>query len=318
MHVAVIGAGGVGGLYGGLMARAGHDVGFLARGEHLRAIRERGLEVRSAEFGTFVVHGTASDDAADLAQADLVLFAVKTYDLEAALPAVRQVLAPGASLITFQNGFDAPDQIAAAVGAQHVLIGTTRLETTIIEPGVIGHLTAGHVATVSALNGPPTDQVERAAEALRGAGVKVTVEPDGRQALWEKAAMLLPMAAITAVCRTSIGPIRDLPETRALAGVFFDEVVRVAAAYGYDLQAMGSRMGLNVESAPPGMKASMARDFERGGRTELDALTGALVRMADAKGVDVSASRTAYAILKLREQLESGTQSRVGKAAVGR
>jgi 2-dehydropantoate 2-reductase len=318
MHVAVIGAGGTGGLYGALMARAGHDVGFLARGEHLRAIRERGLTVRSAEFGEFVVHGTASDDPADLGQAELVLFAVKTYDLEAALPAARQALAPGASLITFQNGFDAPDQVAAAVGAEHVLIGTTRLETTILEPGVIGHLNAGHVVTVSALNGPPTDQVARAAEALRGAGVNVSIEPDGRLALWAKAAMLLPMAAITAVCRTSIGPIRDLPETRALAGVFFDEVVRVAAAYGYDLQAMGSRMGLNVESAPPGMKASMARDFERGGRTELDALTGALVRMADARGVDVPASRTAYAILKLREQIESGTQNRVGAAALGR
>jgi 2-dehydropantoate 2-reductase len=123
------------------------------------------------------------------------------------------------------------------------------------------------------------------------------------------------MATITAVCRSSVGPIRDLPETLALARVLFDEVLQVGAAYGYDL---ASSMGLNVETAPPGMKASMARDFERGGRTELDALTGALVRMADAKGVDVPASRTAYAILKLREQLESGTQNRVGNAAVGR
>jgi 2-dehydropantoate 2-reductase len=318
MRVAVIGAGGIGGLYGGLLAKAGHDVSFLARGEHLRAIQQRGLEVRSAEFGTFVVHGTVSDDPADLGQADLVLFAVKTYDLDSAIAAARQVLAPDASLITFQNGVDAPDQVAAEVGAEHVLIGTTRLETTIVEPGVIGHLSPGHTVTVSALHGLPTAQVEGVAEALRGAGINVTIEPDGHLALWEKAAILVPMATITAVCRSAIGPIRDLPETRALAGVLFDEVVLVGAAYGYDLGAMATRMGLNVQSVPPGMKASMARDFERGGRTELDALTGALVRMADARGVDVPATRTAYAILKLREQLEAGTPTPVGNAAVGR
>src|SRR5712691_4395772 len=101
MRVAVIGAGGIGGLYGGLLARAGHDVAFLARGEHLQAIRARGLEVRSAEFGTFLVQAVASDDAAALGQADLVLFAVKTYDLNQAAVAAKQVLTPQASLLTF-------------------------------------------------------------------------------------------------------------------------------------------------------------------------------------------------------------------------
>ena len=112
MRVVVIGAGGIGGLYGGLLARAGHTVGFLARGKHLEAIRERGLEVRSADFGTFVVRAPASADPADLGQADLVLFAVKTYDLDRAAHVSKQFLGPDASLLTFQNGLDAPDQVA--------------------------------------------------------------------------------------------------------------------------------------------------------------------------------------------------------------
>src|SRR5438552_6071578 len=144
MRIAVIGAGGIGGLYGGLLARAGHDVAFLARGEHLRAIQERGLEVRSVEFGTFVVRGVASEDPSDLGQADLVLFAVKTYDLDQAAQAAKQVLTPHTSLLTLQNGLDAPDQVAAVVGKEHVLIGTTALETTILEPGVINHLSKFH------------------------------------------------------------------------------------------------------------------------------------------------------------------------------
>src|SRR6266849_3733776 len=94
MRVAVIGAGGIGGLYGGLLARAGHEVAFLARGEHLQAIRARGLEVRSVTFGTFVVKGVASDSATELGQADLVLFAVKTYDLDQAAIAAKQVIGP--------------------------------------------------------------------------------------------------------------------------------------------------------------------------------------------------------------------------------
>jgi 2-dehydropantoate 2-reductase len=319
MRVAVIGAGGIGGLYGGLLARAGHDVSFLARGAHLRAIQAHGLEVRSAEFGTFTVPGVASDDPTDLGQADLVLFAVKTYDLDQAALAAREVLGQHSSLLTFQNGLDAPDQVAAAVGKEHVLIGTTALETTILEPGVIGHLSKFHFVTVSAFDGPPTPTVDHVAETLRRAGANVTVAPDGRQTLWEKALALIPMATITAVCRAPIGEIRDLPETRALIETLLDEVSALARACGYDLPDARARAHkMMIEVAPPGMKASMARDFERGGRTELEALTGALVRIADAQGVNVPATRTAYAILKLRQQVEGGAQNPVGIAAVGR
>src|SRR5204862_975152 len=118
-----------------------------------------------------------------------------------------------ASLITFQNGIDAPDRVAAITAEDAVLIGTTRLETTVLEPGVIGHLSPGHLVTVSELNGPPTPRVESIAATLKGAGINVVVALDGRRALWEKASMLVPMATCTAVCRASFGPIRDLPET---------------------------------------------------------------------------------------------------------
>jgi 2-dehydropantoate 2-reductase len=319
MRIAVIGAGGIGGLYGGLLARAGHQVSFLARGEHLRAIRARGLEVRSAEFGTFVVQGVASDDAAELGQADLMLFAVKTYDLDQAAFAAKDVLGPQSSLMTFQNGLDAPDQVAEVVGEGRVVIGTTALETTILEPGVIGHLSKWHTVTVSALDGPPTPRVDQVAEALRGAGINVGVTLDGRRTLWEKAWALIPMATITTVCRAPIGQIRDLPETRALVETLLDEVSAVARACGYDLpEARARAHAMLMEVAPPGMKASMARDFERGGRTELEALTGALVRMADARGVDVPATRTAYAILKLRQHIEADVENRLGIVASGR
>jgi 2-dehydropantoate 2-reductase len=319
MRVAVIGAGGIGGLYGGLLARAGHEVSFLARGEHLRAIQQRGLEVRSADFGTFVVQGKASDAAADLGQADLVLFAVKTFDLEPAAQQARQVLAPQGSLLTFQNGVDAPDRVAEVVGDERVLIGTTGLETTILEPGVIGHLSQGHYVFVAALDGPPTARVEGVVSTLRGAGINASAAEDGRRALWEKALVLIPLATTTSVCRVQVGPIRDLRETRQLLRDLLDEATKVAGAYGYDLPSARDQAQAIFDTLPATWKTSMSRDFERGNRTELEALTGALVRLADSRGVDVPASRTCYAILKLRQQSEvAGTEKAVGAAIGGR
>lgn len=321
MRVAVIGAGAIGGLYGGVLARAGHEVSFLARGEHLRAIQSRGLHVESPTFGAFDVGARASDDPADLGQAELVLFTVKTYDLDLAAQAARQILAPDASLVTFQNGLEAPDQVAALVGEGRVLIGTTGIEATIREPGVVAHMSAWHYVTISALNGPPTPRVEQIVQIMRDAGISASVAADGRRALWEKAWMLIPMATITAVCQSPIGPIRDLPHTRQLLARLLDEVDAVARACGYDLAEARERARGLIENAPPNMKASMARDFEKGGRTELEALTGALVRLAEARGVDVPAYQTAYAILELRQQSMAGqdrSEKTLGIGASGR
>jgi 2-dehydropantoate 2-reductase len=302
MRIGVVGAGGTGGLYGALLAKAGHDVVFLARGAHLAALQRRGLRVRSADFGDFAVKARASETPGDLGQSDLLVFAVKTYDLEPAALAAAEMLAPDGHALTLQNGIDAPDRLAAVVGEDRVLIGTTALETTILEPGLIGHLTPGHVINVASFRGPPSPAVERVVETLKGAGITTNAMPDGHRALWEKAFLLIPMALLTSVCQSPIGPIRELPETRAFAALLLDDVARVAAACGYDL-ARQAALGPTILDRPPAtMKASMARDFERGRHTELDALSGTLVRLADQHGLDIPATRIAHGILKLRTE----------------
>jgi 2-dehydropantoate 2-reductase len=183
-----------------------------------------------------------------------------------------------------------------------VLIGTTVLETTILEPGVIGHLSPFHSVTVSALEGAPTAQVEHVASMLSAAGINTSVVQDGRRALWEKALFLSPMAAITAVCQSAIGPIRDEPSTSALLDTLVHEVALVGKACGYDLDDASRVVLERARGLPPTVKASMARDFERGGRTELEALLGKLVQLAETHGVDAPAFRTIYAVLKLRER----------------
>jgi 2-dehydropantoate 2-reductase len=303
MKVVVVGAGGTGGLYGGLLARAAHEVGFLARGAHLEAIRAHGLRIESAQLGAFTVEAPASANPSDLGQADadLVLFAVKTYDLQSAAEAANQVLAPSGVLLTLQNGVEAPDQVAAIVGRERVLIGTTSLETTISAPGVISHLSSFHRVTVSEMDGPSTQRVTDLVAALQAASIQATAVESGRQALWEKAAFLIPMAGLTAVTGEGIGLIRSQPETRTLLMDVLNEVVAVAHAYGVDLSRTADAVRGNLDKMAPTMKASMARDFERGRPTELDALTGSIVRLGAARGVPTPSNRALYAVLKLRE-----------------
>jgi 2-dehydropantoate 2-reductase len=321
MRIAVIGAGGIGGLYGALLARAGNDVRFLARGAHLAAIRAHGLRIKSAEFGEFSVHGTASDDPTDLGQADLALFAIKTYDLVPAAEAARKVLGPQSMLLTLQNGLDAPDQVARIVGQERVLIGTTGLETYVAEPGLVVHATPFHFLTVSEFDGPPTPRVEEVATILSQAGISARVAPDGRRALWEKAWFLVPIATITSLCNAPMGPIKEVRETAALIETLLSELAAVAHAYGYDLPEATHNARQIIQATGPGFTSSMARDFERGRPTELEALTGALVRLADARGVDVPATRTAYAALKLREHGRATTTTgsgTLGRSSAGR
>ncbi|MBV9547953.1 MAG: 2-dehydropantoate 2-reductase [Chloroflexi bacterium] len=317
MRITVVGAGWTGGLYGGVLARAGQEVGFLARGAHLQAIRSHGLQIRSADFGTFTVDAPASDDPADLGQADLVIFAVKMYDLELAAQALEVVLAPDGRVLTLQNGLEAPDHIARIVGPERVLIGTTALETTILEPGVIGHVSPGHVVTIAAYNGPPTDVVQHIAVTVREAGINTHIAGSGRQALWDKACMLIPIATVTSVCRTSVGQVRDVPEARAVVEKVLAELVAVALADGYDVSAARERAISMWGSLPAAWKTSMMRDFERGNRTELEWLTGALVRLADKYAVEAPVSRAIYGVLKLRQALEGAVAAPAGAAAAG-
>jgi 2-dehydropantoate 2-reductase len=306
MRIGVIGAGGIGGLYGGLLARAGHDVGFLARGPHLEQIQRKGLEIRSAAFGTFTVQARASSDPRELGRSELVLFAVKTYDLDSGAQAALEMLEVDGHALTLQNGLDAADQLAGVIGPERVLIGTTALETTIVAPGVVGHLTPTHAISVASFEGPPAEAVSRVVAVLALAGMNAQAVPDGHRALWEKAYLLIPMALLTSVCQAPIGPIRELPETRAFAAMLLADVARVALTCGYDL-APQVALGVGILDRPPAtMKASLARDFERGRKTELDALSGALLRLASAHEVEVPATRIAHAVLKLREQGAAG------------
>ena len=303
MRVAVIGAGGVGGFLGSLLAQAGHEVQFLARGEHLAAIRERGLDLRSRQFGDFTVRASATDSPADLHPADLVLVAVKMYDLASVLDAVQRALADGGRALTIQNGLDAPYDVARLVGPERVLIGTATIEATVLSPGVVGHLVPLHELTLSELQGPPTPRLTALTDELRGARINVSIEPDGYHALWRKAAPLIPFATVTTAASCGIGSLTDVPEAHALFGELLHEAIAVARACGDDARDSIQRyqdMVPSVARQAPSFTSSMNRDLLAGKRLELEWLTGKLLDLADQHSVAVPSHRALHAVIKLR------------------
>ena len=301
MRVAVVGAGAVGGYYAARLAAAGHDVAVVARGAHLAAIRERGLTVRAAG-GESVAHLRAEDDPGAIGPCDLVLFAVKTYDNATALPLLPALTGPGTTVLTLQNGVDSPADAAAAVGEARVMGGAAYIATALVAPGVIEQTGTHHRIVFGEVFGR-LDSVSARAEAMReafaGAGVEVEAHADARVPLWEKFVYLAPFAGITGAARLPTGPLRARPESLAVLERACAEVEALARAEGIPVAVdLLERIRGYVASLPATTRSSLLIDLQAGRRIEVEALQGAVVRRARARGLDVPVMETLYALLR--------------------
>ena len=305
MKIAIIGAGGVGGFLGAVLARAGHQVSLLARGPHLAAITQGGLQLESRQFGSFAVKPSATDDAAQLGRNDLVFITVKMNDFEEAARLAKAALLDDGFAVTIQNGLDAPDILARVVGEPRTLIGTIAIEASIDSPGKIAHTTPMHALTLAQFSGPPGDALTQLQATLRQAELNVQLAENGRKALWDKACFLIPFATLTAAGDCALGEIYSIPALRDDWNALGAEAAAVALADGYDvsesLAAMLARMEALAQSAP-GFTSSMNRDIRTGRRSEVEWLTGRLIQLGADKRVPTPTHAALYGLLKLKEQ----------------
>lgn len=303
MKIAIIGAGGIGGFLGAMLARAGHSVKLLARGPHLAAIAQNGLQLESRQFGSFTVKAAATENPAELGRNDVVFITVKMNDFEAACHTAEAALADDGFAITVQNGLDAPDILARVLSEARTLIGTIAIEASIAVPGKIAHTTPMHALTLAQFSGPPGDSLKRLQATLREAELNVQVAENGRKALWDKACMLIPFATLTAAGDCALGEIHGIPALRNDWNALCAEAAAVARADGYDmsesLAAILTRMESLAQSAP-GFTSSMNRDIRTGRRNELEWLTGRLIQIGAEKGVATPAHTALYGLLKLK------------------
>ena len=303
MHFAILGSGAVGGYYGALLARAGQRVSFVARGAHLRAIRERGLAVWSP-LGDFVARAQAEDDPALIGPADVVLLAVKTYDNATALPMLPALAGPSTVVITLQNGVDSVDQAAAVVGEERVLGGPTYIATALSLPGLIEQ-TGLHRRIVFGeafgARSRVSDRVREIAGVLTAAHIQAEAVADARVPLWEKFIYLAPFAAFTGAARLPIGPLWSDPAIKAELMAAVAEVESVARAEGVpvrDTASLKEHVTQYVDALPPGTRSSLLIDLQQGKRTEIESLAGSVVRRGIAAGVPTPVMGALYAVLK--------------------
>ena len=302
MRIAVMGAGAVGGYYGARLALVGHDVTFIARGAHLDAIRAQGLHVRSPALGDFTARARAEQDTARVGRVDLVLFAVKAYDNPTAIPALIPLLNPTSAVLTLQNGVDSVSELAAVVGEDRVIGGTTYIATALAAPGVIEQTGTHRRVVLGEVFGvlpAISERVTAIARALAGADVQAEPVADGRVPIWEKFIFLVSLAGFTGAARLPIGPIWQDPWCRAQFVEGCREIERVARAEGVPVAAdVVQRIEAYIAAIPGTMRSSLLIDLSQGKRIEVEALHGALVRRAARAGVDVPIMATLYAVLK--------------------
>jgi 2-dehydropantoate 2-reductase len=298
MRIAVLGAGGVGGYFGGILARSGHDVALLARGAHLEVLREKGLEVRTPE-GTFTVQVAAEDDPEALGPADLALVAVKTYSLQEIAGAAAVLARKGADILPLLNGVDAADRlIEDGVPAERVLGGLAEISAARVAPGVIERRSSFHRVVVGEREGGISERAERIAAAIREAGADARASAEIEVDLWCKLAFISSMAAACGLSRTSVGPIRDKPLGHLMIERLVHEVIAVGQGLGIALTADDEAkvMGFADSLAAP-LKPSFLLDLESGGPTEIDDLSGAVSRLGRKAGVETPVHDVATAVL---------------------
>ena len=297
----MMGSGGVGGFFGGRLAHAGYDVSFIARGAHLAAMRERGLTIENEAQGDIRVPKVrATDDPATLGPVDLVILSVKLWDTEAAARRIKPLVGPGTGVLSLQNGVIKDDILRREFGKAAVMGGVCYVATHVKRPGMIHQTGTMQRAIVGEYDGRKSGRAEFLHEALARAGVKAELAADVHKAIWEKYVFLVGLSATTTAMRTTIGPIRENPQTRAFLLDIMREAVAVGRAQGVALPEdyAESRLAY-ADGLPADMTSSMYHDLERGNRLEVEWLSGGVVQLGRAAGVPTPANRAVCDILAL-------------------
>jgi 2-dehydropantoate 2-reductase len=285
MRIACVGAGGVGGYFGGRLIAAGEDVTFVARGAQLTSMQRSGLQIESPKGNLHLTHVHATSDPSSIGAVDVVLLTVKMYDLDEAAASIRSLVGKDTAVITLQNGVEAVDIVSHHVGRLHVVGGVAYVAAVIDAPGLIKHTSLDSLI-FGELDGRRSDRLLAFEAACHRAGFGARVSTNIDVDLWAKFARLSVFSGMTAVTRSPIGILRSDPDLHAMLQAACEETIRVGRARGVALPdtLMGEILQM-VQTLPHQAKASMLEDLERRKRLELPWLSGAVVRLGRAAGV---------------------------------
>ena len=298
MKIAIMGTGGVGGYYGGLLAKKGHNVTFIARGAHLKVIQENGLRVKSIHGDFHVKPAQATDDSAQIGPVDLVVFCTKTYSIEEAATQIKPLIGPETTVLPLQNGIDAAERIGAVVGMEHMIGGATWISSAIEVPGVVKQVSQFRLVVIGELDGQITPRVQAIHQAFEETEITAELSENILKILWTKFVFISTASSLGSLTRLSIGMYRSVPETRAVMTGLMREVEAVARAQGVELDEDVVQKSLDfIDNAAPQIKASMQLDVEAGRRSEIEAMIGVIRLKGRELGVPTAVADMVYATL---------------------
>jgi len=303
MKIAIIGAGGVGGYFGGCLARGGADTTFIVRGRTLEALRSRGLRVDSIKGDFLIPRVKATDDPSEVGPVDAVIVTVKAWQVPEVAGQIKPLIGADTAVVPLENGMESPDHLAAALGEQHVLGGLCGIVAFAVEPGHIRHIGADPFVMFGERDNRPSERTAKLREAFLAAGVGAEIPPDINRSMWTKFLFIAGMSGIGSAARVPVGVWRAQPETRSLAVRLLGEILAVAAARGVMLDSNAIQLTLDrYDGLPPESTSSLQRDVMEGKPSELDAQVGAVVRMAREAGIDAPVCETLYSVLLPQER----------------
>lgn len=299
MRIVVFGTGGVGGYFGGRLAQAGEDVTFIARGEHLRAIKANGLKVDSSS-GDFVIYpAKATDNAGEVGETDLVILGVKAWQVPEAARAIKPLVGPATTVMPLQNGVDAVPQLVAELDSDNVIGGLCRIVSFVVEPGHIRHAGFTPTIIIGELDNRRTERISKIEQVFKHAGLDTTIAADIQVALWTKFLFIASFSGVGALANAPAGVLRSDPKSRAQMLSAMEEIYRLAHARGVKLPSDSvDKVMAAVDGLPEDATSSMQRDIAAGKPSELESQNGAVVRMARESGVEVPTHTLIYQTLR--------------------
>ncbi len=302
MRFAVFGTGGLGGFMGARLARAGYQVGFIARGANLAALRATGLRVQSVDGDFALPEVKASNDPAALGEADCVLVTVKTWQVEEVAQRMAPLIGPRTLVLPLLNGVEASDQLAAVLGEQRVLVGFAKIISFLAEPGLIRHVGVQPYIALGERDGGQSERTHGLRLAIAAAGITAETPQDIHAELWKKFLFVVGWGGVGAITRAPIGVLRAHPPTRELMSQAMTEIAALARARGVLLAPGTVEQTLAfIDTLPESGTASMQRDIAEGRPSELEAWNGAVVRLAAAAGIPCPVNDLIYRSLQPQE-----------------
>ena len=300
MKIYVVGSGGVGGYFGGLLAKAGNDVTFVARREHYQSIKENGLTVKSVTGDFEAKPAQVIENIAEIVNPDLIVFTVKTYDTDSTAKELASVVNKDTSIITFQNGVDNDNQIKKHIKNAQVHPGVAYVISTRTKPGVIEQTGGLRKLIFGDRNNPNNPKLRKIEKLMKDTGIDATASDDITRDLWKKFMFIVAFSGMTAVCRSSIGKVLSNPLTKSLYERCLREAVVVAKAMKVNVvdDAFESIMAISGNTAPDS-KSSLLVDIENNRENEIETLNGSLVKFAKKHRTDAPINELIYGAIKL-------------------